>query len=131
MSDLAIQVSGLHKSYGTTDAVRGIDFEVEQGRIFGLVGTNGAGKSTTIRMMMGLARPDQGTVHVFGEESTRMARATRQRIGYLSEDSIEDHGLPLSGLLRYYSAFFRRGIGTEFGVSPNDLKFPWTGRWTT
>lgn len=106
MSELAIQVTDLHKSYGKTEAVRGVDFEVEQGRIFGLVGVNGAGKSSTIRMMMGLSKPDRGTVRIFGEEATRMARGTRKRIGYLSESSIEDHGLPLSGLLRYYSAFF-------------------------
>ncbi|MEM6674620.1 MAG: ABC transporter ATP-binding protein [Planctomycetota bacterium] len=106
MSDAVIQAAGLRKSYGDKEAVRGLDFEVERGRIFGLIGPNGAGKSSTIRMLMGLSRPDEGSVRVFGEEATRMQRATRQRIGYLSEQSIEDHGLPLSGLLRYHSAFF-------------------------
>ena len=106
MSEIAIQVTDLHKSYGSTEAVRGISFDVERGRIFGLVGANGAGKSSTIRMLMGLSRPDGGSARIFGEEATRMERTTRQRIGYLSEDEIEDHGLPLSGLLRYYSAFF-------------------------
>ena len=106
MSELAIQATGLHKSYGDKEAVAGLDLEVERGRIFGLIGPNGAGKSATIRMLMGLSRPDSGSVRVFGEEAMRMERATRQRIGYLSEQSVEDHGLPLSGLLRYHSAFF-------------------------
>jgi ABC-2 type transport system ATP-binding protein len=106
MSETAIRATGLHKSYGDKEAVRGLDFEVERGRIFGLIGPNGAGKSSTIRMLMGLSRPDRGSVEVFGEEATRMQRSTRQRIGYLSEQSVEDHGLPLSGLLRYHSAFF-------------------------
>ncbi|MEM9378957.1 MAG: ABC transporter ATP-binding protein [Planctomycetota bacterium] len=106
MSETAIRATGLHKSYGDKEAVRGLDFEVERGRIFGLIGPNGAGKSSTIRMLMGLSRPDRGSVEVFGEEAMRMHRPTRQRIGYLSEQSVEDHGLPLSGLLRYHSAFF-------------------------
>lgn len=106
MSDFVIQVQDVHKSYRDTEAVRGVSFDVESGRIFGLIGTNGAGKSSLIRMLLGLSRPDRGTCRIFGEDSLRMSRATRQRIGYLSETSIEDHGLPLSGLLRYYASFF-------------------------
>lgn len=106
MSDLVIEVDELYKSYGDTHAVRGASFSVESGRIFGLIGANGCGKSSTIRMLLGLSEPKRGESRVFGENSLTMARRTRQRIGYLSETPIEDHGLPLSGLLRYYSSFF-------------------------
>lgn len=106
MSDLVIRARELHKSFGETKAVRGVSFDVEAGRLFGLIGTNGAGKSSTIRMLLGLSRPDSGSVEVYGEDALRMSRATRRRIGYLSETPIEDHGLPLSALLRYYSSFF-------------------------
>jgi ABC-2 type transport system ATP-binding protein len=63
-----IELRGLAKSYGSIEAVRGIDLDVEVGETVALLGPNGAGKSTTIDMMLGLARPDRGTSSVFGAE---------------------------------------------------------------
>jgi ABC-2 type transport system ATP-binding protein len=62
----AIEVSGLRKSYGQIEAVRGIDVSIEAGETVALLGPNGAGKSTTIDMILGLAEPDGGTVSVLG-----------------------------------------------------------------
>ncbi len=62
----AIEVSGLRKSYGSVEAVRGIDVAIDVGETVALLGPNGAGKSTTIDMLLGLAAPDGGTVSVFG-----------------------------------------------------------------
>lgn len=62
----AIQMSGLTKSYGRIEAVRGIDISIDTGETVALLGPNGAGKSTTIDMILGLAEPDGGTVSVFG-----------------------------------------------------------------
>jgi ABC-2 type transport system ATP-binding protein len=65
-SGSAVAVSGLRKSYGAVEAVRGIDVSIDVGETVALLGPNGAGKSTTIDMLLGLAAPDGGTVTVFG-----------------------------------------------------------------
>ncbi len=62
----AIHVSGLRKSYGDFEAVRGIDFEVAQGEVFGLLGPNGAGKTTTVEILEGLRPRSAGDVKVLG-----------------------------------------------------------------
>lgn len=66
----AIQASGLRKSYGAVEAVRGMDLSIQPGETVALLGPNGAGKSTTIDMLLGLAEPDAGEVSVFGGAPT-------------------------------------------------------------
>src|SRR4051794_24041190 len=61
-----IRLEGLHKSYGTVHAVRGVDLDIAPGETVALLGPNGAGKSTTIDMLLGLSRPDAGSVDIFG-----------------------------------------------------------------
>ena len=65
---VAVQLSSVMKSFGTVDAVRGIDLVLEPGEIVAVLGPNGAGKTTTIDMILGLPRPTTGTVTVFGRE---------------------------------------------------------------
>jgi len=61
-----IEVRGLAKRFDEVQAVAGVDFDVQQGELFGFLGPNGAGKTTTINMLTGLARPDSGTIRVAG-----------------------------------------------------------------
>jgi ABC-2 type transport system ATP-binding protein len=75
----AIELRSLHRSYGSTHAVKGIDLTVSRGEIVALLGPNGAGKSTTIDMALGLTRPDSGTVTLFGE--TAHLAVTRGSVG--------------------------------------------------
>jgi len=79
-----VQAERLTKSFGAEKAVDGLDLVVPEGSVFGLIGPNGSGKTTTLHMLLGLLRPDQGRCRVFGEESLRLSWPTRQRIGYLS-----------------------------------------------
>ncbi len=100
-----IEVHGLHKTLGNTEAVRGIDLQIPTGSIFGLIGRNGAGKTTTLNMMLGLLAPDAGEVRVFGENALTMSKACRQRIGYLTEEPFP-YDLIFTDVLRFLSRFF-------------------------
>jgi ABC-2 type transport system ATP-binding protein len=81
----AIEVSGLTRRFGAFTAVDHVSFEVRTGEIFGFLGSNGAGKSTTIRMLCGLLRPSSGTATVGGIDVARDPEAVKQRIGYMSQ----------------------------------------------
>src|SRR5271170_1094850 len=104
--DLVIEARDLARSYGTVEAVKGLSFEVAPGSVFGLLGKNGSGKTTTIKMLLGLLRPERGESTVLGEPSRSLSPACRQRIGYLSEEPFPYGDLPVPALLRFVSAFF-------------------------
>jgi ABC-2 type transport system ATP-binding protein len=80
-TDFAIEVSGLHKSFGKVQALRGIDFSVPRGSVLGMLGPNGAGKTTAVRVLTTLLRPDSGRVIIEGYDVVRDAAAVRRCIG--------------------------------------------------
>lgn len=80
-----VEVKNLSRNFGDFIAVKNISFSVSKGEIFGLLGANGAGKSTTFRMLCGLLPPTAGTLHVAGMDLSRAPAAARARIGYVSQ----------------------------------------------
>ena len=76
-----IEVRGLTRRFGAFTAVDHVSFDVRRGEIFGFLGSNGAGKSTTIRMLCGLLRPTSGEAKVDGVDVARDPEAVKQRIG--------------------------------------------------
>src|SRR5690349_5873762 len=82
----AIVVSGLHKSYGSTHALDGLDLEVATGEVHGFLGPNGAGKSTTIRVLLGLLRGDAGDVSLLGGDPWGDAAQLHRRLAYVPGD---------------------------------------------
>ncbi|WP_030690824.1 ABC transporter ATP-binding protein [Streptomyces globisporus] len=82
----AISVIGLHKSFGRTHALDGLDLTVETGEVHGFLGPNGAGKSTTIRVLLGLLRPDSGAARLLGRDPWRDAVELHRRIAYVPGD---------------------------------------------
>ena len=87
MSGIALQAEGLHTYYGKSHILHGVDLEVRQGEIVALLGRNGAGKSTTLRSLMGLTRPREGAVRIFGEATTDLPpyRIARMGVGFVPE----------------------------------------------
>ena len=81
-----LEVRGLAKRYGKHEALAGLDLTVEQGEVYGFLGRNGAGKSTTIRILMGITQASAGTLRMFGEEVRGDPLALRRRIGYVAQD---------------------------------------------
>ena len=86
MMTLAIETSGLTKTYGATRAVVNLDLQVEPGQVYGFLGPNGAGKTTTIRMLLALQRPTSGRASVLGLDCQRDSVELHRRIGYLPGD---------------------------------------------
>jgi len=80
-------VSGLRKSYGSNEVLRGIDFEILAGEVFGLLGPNGAGKTTTIEILEGYRDRDGGEVEVLGEDPAHATRQWRERVGVVLQSS--------------------------------------------
>jgi len=85
MADIAIEVEGLTKSFGDLVAVRDISLQVPAGRIFGFLGPNGSGKTTTIRMLCGLLRPDSGRGSCLGYDIVTESQAIKRRVGYMTQ----------------------------------------------
>jgi len=101
-----IEVSNLQRRFGDFYAVRNLSFSVGQGEVFGLLGANGAGKSTTFRMLCGLLPPSGGTLRVAGVDLRRAAADARARIGYMSQKfSLYGH-LSVFENLRFFSSAY-------------------------
>jgi ABC-2 type transport system ATP-binding protein len=99
MNESVISTRGLTKYYGKRCVVDMLDLDVPRGSVFGFLGRNGSGKTTTIRMLLGLVEPTRGSATVLGYDSTRLPPAARARIGYLTEShpvygwmSVAEHG---------------------------------------
>ena len=84
---MAIRASGLRKSYGDVVALDGVDLEVRRGEIFGLIGPNGSGKTTTVECLQGLRAPDAGTMDILGCDPARDRSALRTKVGCQLQDS--------------------------------------------
>ncbi|WP_424212960.1 ATP-binding cassette domain-containing protein [Streptomyces sp. BI20] len=82
----AISIAGLHKGFGRTPALDGLDLEVRTGEVHGFLGPNGAGKSTTIRVLLGLLRADSGTVSLLGGDPWARAVELHRRLAYVPGD---------------------------------------------
>jgi len=85
MSDLAIEVRDLTRTFDAFTAVDHISFEVKAGEVFGFLGANGAGKTTAIRMLIGLLQPSGGTARVAGYDVVRDTEQVKRNIGYMSQ----------------------------------------------
>jgi len=83
--ELSIEVRGLTRRFGTFTAVNEISFDVTQGEVFGFLGANGAGKTTAIRMLIGLLAPSAGTARVAGYDVASEAEQVKRNIGYMSQ----------------------------------------------
>ena len=103
-----ISVEGLYKHYGPVKAVDGVSFQINAGEIFGMVGPNGSGKTTTIECIEGLRQPDQGKLRVLGLDPQQDFYALRERIGVQLQASNLPARLRLEEALELFASFYRQ-----------------------
>src|SRR5579884_4522665 len=103
----AIEVSGLRKAYGNLEALRGVDFAIEEGEVFGLLGPNGAGKTTTVEILEGYRRRDGGEVRVLGHDPERPGPDFRERIGVVLQQSQLWPSLTVAEVHRIFAGYYR------------------------
>jgi ABC-2 type transport system ATP-binding protein len=104
----AVSVRGLQKSYGALEAVRGVDFDIEEGEVFGLLGPNGAGKTTTVEILEGYRRRDGGKVTVLDHDPQSPGADFRQRIGVVLQQSELWPSLTVGETHRLFAGYYER-----------------------
>ena len=140
----AITVRDLTRRFGAFTAVDHVSFDVGQGEVFGFLGANGAGKSTTIRMLCGLLRPTSGTAVIADVDVTRDPEGVKRRIGYMSQRFSLYEALTVDQNIRFYGGIYgldgaaleaRRGFVIEMsglrgreGTLTRDLAGGWRQR---
>src|SRR2546430_14207582 len=102
----AISVRGLRKSYGATEALRGVTFEIAAGEVFGLLGPNGAGKTTTVEILEGYRARDAGEVEVLGYDPADAPRELRERIGVVLQQSQLWSNLTVAEIHRMFAGYY-------------------------
>lgn len=108
-SESVISVKNLTQRYGAGRIIYSdLSFEVPKGRILGLLGKNGTGKTTTINILMGYLRPQKGECRIFGEKITEMTPATRARIALLIEGHVQYAFMTIEQIERFYSRFYHK-----------------------
>lgn len=113
MNEYAIEVKGLTKRFGKFTAVDGITFNVGKGEIFGFLGANGAGKTTAIRMLIGLSKPTEGEGFVAGFDINSEFEKVKKHIGYMSQKFSLYNDLTVKENIRFY--------GGIYGLSKNHI----------
>lgn len=108
MSNYVIETEGLTRTFGKHCAVHDLNLRVPKGSIFGFLGRNGAGKSTTIRMVLGLVKPTRGVARVLGRDSRALQPEDRARIGYLPEGHHVYGWMTVEECGRFQASFYPR-----------------------
>src|SRR5664280_1986871 len=111
LGDDAIVVTGLRKKFGDFTAVDGVDFKVKRGEIFGFLGPNGSGKTTTIRMLCGVIAPTSGGGTVMGYDVVKDPERVRENMGYMSQKFSLFQDLTVDENLRFYAGIY--GLSDE------------------
>ncbi len=121
----AIRTRRLTRYFGSKPAVLDLDLEVPRGGVFAFLGRNGSGKTTTIRMLLGLLEPTRGSGEILGHDIRRIPAEARARIGYLTEDHQLYGWMTVAQTGRFQAAFYPRwkekiwrGVLDHFGLKP-------------
>lgn len=108
-----IELRNVNKSFKGFQ-IQNLSMEIKQGFVTGFIGANGAGKSTTIKMIMNLLKPDRGDIHVFGMNYATHEKAIKERIGFVFDDNVFYEGLTLKEIKRIIARAYKRWDEQQF-----------------
>ena len=108
-----IVINNLKKSYGAIQAVKGVSFEVQTGEIFGLIGPDGAGKTTIIRTLVSLLDPDDGEIIFMGKNVAGNTKFVRSNIGYMPQRFSLYRDLTVEENLRFFGDLFKVSVDVQ------------------
>ena len=126
MNHFAIEAENLTKKFGSFTAVNNITFEVEQGEIFGFLGANGAGKTTAMKMLIGISKPTSGKATVAGFDLNTQAEQVKKNIGYMSQRFSLYEDLTVKENISFYANIYglpNEMIKTKTDILLNELNF--------
>lgn len=106
MEQAIVECKNLTHYYGKRCIYENLNFEIPKGRILGLLGKNGTGKTTTINILNGYLQPRSGECLMFGENSSNLSPATKQKVGLLIEGHVQYSFMNISEIEKFYSAFY-------------------------
>jgi ABC-2 type transport system ATP-binding protein len=119
-----LEARGLVKRYGGVSALEGLRLSVQRGEVYGFLGKNGAGKSTTIRILMGITQADRGEVRIFGEVARGAHVKLRERIGYVAQEQTFYGWMSARRLGSFAGAFYPTWSASEFEQRCRQLEVP-------
>lgn len=117
MSTAAVEVKNLVKSYGSLQAVRGVDLSVAEGEVFALLGPNGAGKTTTVEILEGFRDRDSGDVKVLGHDPADGGSEFKSRIGVVLQDTGVERFLTVTEVVEMYAGYYRHPLPVDDVIS--------------
>lgn len=117
-----ILIQNLTKYYGKNRGIENLSLQVIKGEFFGFIGPNGAGKSTTIRTMLGLLKPDSGTIKIFGKSIQKEKTEILKQIGYLPSEPAFYSGMKVKDVLSFAAEFYETDCREEAGRLCESLK---------
>jgi len=118
-----IEINKLTKYYGKARGIIDVDFDVEEGEIFGFIGPNGAGKSTTIRTLLSLIYPTSGSAKIFGKDCIKFGSEIKQDIGYLPSEVFYYDNMKVIDLLKYSASFYKKDCSVRIKELANIMEF--------
>ena len=113
MTEPVIEVKGLYKNYGAVEALRGVDFSVEQGEVFGLLGPNGAGKTTTVEILEGMRTPDRGLARVCGIDPEKSGNRFKEMIGAVLQSTSLPDKVRVKEAIELFAKFYSVRANTD------------------
>ena len=119
-----IEIKNLSKTYGSVRALNGLDLSVKEGDVYGFLGRNGAGKSTAIRILMGITKPTKGTVNLFGKSLGRNHIELRQKVGYVAQEQNFYGWMTPVTIGKFVSGFYPTWDGAEYARLLKGLDLP-------
>lgn len=118
----AVKVRELRKSYGPVEAVRGIDFTIEDGEVVAILGPNGAGKTTTVEMIEGFRRPDTGSIEVLGQDPANRGARLLDRIGIVLQEGGIEGELTVAEAIEAQRRPYRSPMSADEAIDLVDLR---------